>query len=72
MADYRIVAAIEPASGLYFVELFYPSDALKPVAKTKAVYASDEEAQRRVGESLKAVFIECAAPLWDALVIDSA
>lgn len=56
MANYRVEAALDPESGLFSAELFYPSDSAKAVGKTKPVYSTREEALRRVEESFLALF----------------
>lgn len=78
MMDYRVEAIADQASGLFYVEVFYPSNATTPVAKTKAVYASLEEARRRGEEAITATFPEHAttvpatSPVSDVLLIDNA
>lgn len=73
MSDYRVEAAADPASGLFYAEVFYPSTASEPVAKTKPVYASLEEARRRAEDAIKAVFPEQPTPpVWDVLLVDNA
>ncbi len=71
MADYRIEAAADPESGLYFVQIFCPSTAMTAVARTKPIYSSLEEAQRRVGETIAAAIAKNAEPEWKAIVFDN-
>lgn len=71
MADYRIEAAADPESGLYFVQIFVPSNATTAVARTKPIYASLEEAQRKVGETITAAIAKNAEPEWTAIVFDN-
>jgi len=71
MADYRIEATPDPESGLYYVQVFCPSTARTAVARTKPIYPSLEEAQRRVGETISAAFAKCPEPEWKAIVFDN-
>jgi hypothetical protein len=71
MADYRIEATADPESGLYYVQIFCPSTATTAVARTKPIYASLEEAQRRVGETITAAIAKNAEPEWKAIVFDN-
>jgi hypothetical protein len=71
MADYRIEASPDPESGLYYVQIFCPSSATTAVARTKPIYASLEEAQRRVGETIAAAIAKNAEPEWKAIVFDN-
>jgi len=71
MADYRIEAAPDPESGLYYVSVFAPSTATTAVVRTKPVYASLEEAQQRVGETISAAISKCPEPEWTAIVFDN-
>ena len=71
MADYRIEASPDPETGLYYVSIFSPSSATTAVARTKPIYASLEEAQRRVGESISAAIVNNAEPEWKAIVFDN-
>ena len=71
MADYRIEASPDPESGLYFVQVFCPSTADTAVARTKPIYRSLEEAQRKVGESIAAAITNNPEPEWKAIVFDN-
>jgi hypothetical protein len=71
MADYRIEATADPATGLYYVQIFCPSNATTAVARTKPIYSSLEEAQRRVGETIAAAIKNNAEPEWKAIVFDN-
>ena len=71
MADYRIEASPDPESGMYFVQIFSPSTATTAVARTKPVYHSLEEAQRRVGETIAAAIAKSPEPEWKAIVFDN-
>lgn len=71
MADYRIEASPDPESGLYFVSIFSPSNATTAVVRTKPIYASLEEAQRRVGETITAAIAKNSEPEWTAIVFDN-
>lgn len=71
MADYRIEASADPETGLYFVQIFCPSNAITAVARTKPIYASLEEAQRRVGETIAAAIAKTPEPEWKAIVFDN-
>jgi hypothetical protein len=71
MADYRIEASPDPESGLYFVQIFCPSTAVTAVARTKPIYNSLEEAQRRVGESITAAIAKNPEVEWKAIVFDN-
>jgi hypothetical protein len=71
MADYRIEASPDPASGLYYVSVFSPSNATTAVVRTKPIYVSLEEAQRRVGETIAAAISTCPEPEWTAIVFDN-
>ena len=71
MADYRIEASPDPESGLYFVQVFSPSTAETAVARTKPIYHSLEEAQRKVGESIAAAITKNAEPEWKAILFDN-
>jgi len=71
MADYRIEAIADPETGLYFVQIFCPSSATTAVARTKPIYPSLEEAQRRVGETITAAIAKNAEPEWKAIVFDN-
>ena len=71
MADYRIEAAADPATGMYYVQIFCPSSATTAVARTKPIYSSLEEAQRRVGETIAAAIKNNAEPEWKAIVFDN-
>jgi hypothetical protein len=59
--DYRVEAVADSKSGLFYAEVFYPKDAIAPVAKTRPVYASLEEAKRRVEEVIGSTFSEKSA-----------
>jgi len=54
MKEYRIEAVADPATGLFYVEVF--SAGASPIAKTRAIYSSREEAIRRVDEAIKTAF----------------
>jgi hypothetical protein len=71
VADYRIEASPDPETGLYFVQIFSPSNATTAVARTKPVYHSLEEAQRRVGETITAAISKNPEPEWRAIVFDN-
>jgi len=71
MADYRIEATPDPESGRYYVQIFCPSDTTIAVARTKPIYASLEEAQRRVGETITAAIAKNSQPEWKAIVFDN-
>jgi hypothetical protein len=71
MADYRIEASPDPESGLYYVQIFCPSTSVTAVARTKPIYPSLEEAQRRVGESIAAAIAKNPEPEWKAIVFDN-
>jgi hypothetical protein len=71
MADYRIEACPDPESGLYYVQVFCPSTATVAVVRTKPVYSSLEEAQRRVGETITAAISKNPEPEWKAIVFDN-
>jgi len=64
MTDYRVEATADTASGLFYVEVFYPGDANVPVAKTRPVYASLAEAKYRVEDAIGPVFGAPASPLF--------
>ena len=71
MSDYRIEACPDPESGLYYVSVFCPSHATTAVVRTKPVYASLEEAQLRVGETIAAAIARNPEPEWTAIVFDN-
>jgi len=74
MADYRIEAAADPASGLFYVQVFCPSHATVAAARTKPIYQSLEEAQRKVGETISAAIANSkndAVPEWKAILFDN-
>jgi len=72
MAGYRIEALADSATGLFYVEVFYPGDATVPVARTKPIYTSLEEAQRRVGETIKTTLpADAMMPVWDLTVFNN-
>jgi len=55
MKNYRIEAVVDSETGLFRIEIFSPRNSTVPVGKTKAIYASHEEAVRRVDEAIRAV-----------------
>ena len=71
MADYRIEASPDPETGLYYVQIFSPSTATTAAARTKPIYRSLEEAQRRVGETIAAAIASNPEPEWRAIVFDN-
>lgn len=56
MADFRTATILDEETGLYFVELYYPIDAKKPIVRTKPIYISikdgEEAAQRLMQNAL--------------------
>ena len=71
VADYRIEVSPDPESGLYFVQIFSPSTALTAVARTKPIYRSLEDAQKKVGESIASAMTTTSEPEWKAIVFDN-
>jgi len=71
VADYRIEVCPDAESGMYFVQIFQPSNALTAVARTKPIYPSMEQAQRKVGESIAATIATTPEPEWKAIVFDN-
>jgi len=71
VADYRIEASADPESGFYVVQIFSPSTALTAVARTKPVYVSLEEAQKKVGDSIASAISANSEPEWKAIVFDN-
>jgi len=71
VADYRIEVSPDPDSGLYFVQIFSPSTALTAVARTKPIYRSLEDAQKKVGESIASAMTTTPEPEWKAIVFDN-
>ena len=53
MARFRVESVRDVASGLYYNELFYPDDSVIPVASTRPIYRTLEDAERGAVELLK-------------------
>lgn len=45
MAKFRLESVFDHASGLYYVEVYYPDDAGEPLVTTDPRYQSHEEAE---------------------------
>ena len=71
MSDYRIEVSPDPETGFYFVQIFSPSTARTAVARTKPIYFSLEEAQKKVGESIASAITANSEPEWKAIVFDN-
>jgi hypothetical protein len=71
VADYRLEVCPDPETGLYFVQVFHPSTAVTAVTRTKPIYRSMEEAQRKVGESIAAAIAKTPQLEWKAIVFDN-
>jgi len=72
-SDYRVEAAADPESGLFYAEVFHPGDASVPIAKTKPVYASLEDARRRAEDAIRAMYPEQpTSSIGDAFLVDNA
>ena len=67
MANYRVEATVDPATGLFSAELFYPDESTKAIGRTKPVYSTREEALRRVEEAFLAIF-PAGAPLEPEII----
>ena len=48
MARFRVETVVEPTSGRIYAELYYPEDEQVALAKTGAIYATHEEAEKAV------------------------
>lgn len=56
MANFRVETVFDPNTKLYFAELYYPSDAKRPLAATQPVYPSHEEAIQDSVNMMKSAF----------------
>ncbi|WP_140636588.1 hypothetical protein [Methylibium rhizosphaerae] len=53
MPRFRVETVLDPATGRYFNELYYPEDSALPIAVSPAVYASIKDAEIGAVEALK-------------------
>ena len=67
MLDYRVEARPDETSGLYYIEVFHPREAIAPVATTKPVYSSPEEAKRRIEAAIGDAFPNPASRIFTIL-----
>ncbi len=44
MAQFRVETVFDHSNGMYFIELYYPSDSTVPQARTASIYPSHEHA----------------------------
>jgi len=44
MATFRVESVLDPQSGLYFVEVYYPDSASTPFVISKPIYQSHDQA----------------------------
>ena len=56
MALFRVETILDPASGLYRVEVYYPESATQPFVNTKPVFRSHEEAAQHAVYTFKRAF----------------
>ncbi len=56
MARFRTETVVDPETGKIFLELYYPDDAAEPIARTKAIYDTHEQAQKHAVELMKRSF----------------
>jgi hypothetical protein len=52
---FRVETALNSASGLIYAELYYPEDAVKPIAATEPVYMGHEQAETDIINMFKKV-----------------
>lgn len=52
MVHFRVDAVMDKTSGLWFAEVFYPADALEPLVRSRAWFASEAIAHEFAKESL--------------------
>lgn len=53
MARFRVESVLDPQTGLYFNELYYPHDSEVPMTTSPPIYHSFESAELGVVEILK-------------------
>ena len=53
MAKLRVKTATYPKTGKVYAELYYPADAVVPIAITEPIYPNSEEAIKQSGEMFK-------------------
>ncbi|MCH8078315.1 MAG: hypothetical protein IIA06_00870 [Proteobacteria bacterium] len=53
MPRLRVKTAIHPKTGKVYAELYYPVDAIVPIAITEPIYPNSEEAIKQSGEMFK-------------------
>lgn len=58
MARFRVETVAHPNSGLIYAELYYPDDSAVPIANTKPIYASHEDAEKGVLEIFQKWFAD--------------
>ena len=44
MATFRVESVLDPKSGLYFVEVYYPDSSATPFVMSKPIYQSHDQA----------------------------
>ena len=58
MANFGVETVRDKKTGMFFAELYYPDDAIEPIAKTQPVYSSHEQAIVDSVNMMKAAFPE--------------
>ena len=53
MTKLHVKTATYPKTGKVYAELYYPSDAVVPIAITEPIYPNSEEAIKQSGEMFK-------------------
>ena len=57
MEKFRVETAIDAASGLIYAKLFYPDNAMTPIATTEPVYLGHEQAETDIVNMFKKVIV---------------
>jgi hypothetical protein len=63
MAHFRVEAAYDDASGLWFAEMFYPAESTSACARTGPIYASKETALEGAAALIEEAFGKSTKPL---------
>jgi len=56
MAKFRLETVLDPASGLFYAEVYYPEDAATPFTKSEPRFTTHEQAAQHGVDTLKKAF----------------